>query len=77
MKTSIEISLMPINTIELVSQSPPEISIDAGTQTSIEVALATIGPKGEKGDPGAVVGVEAVVGNPEYDYSQLYQLSKQ
>lgn len=77
MKTSIEIALLPLNAIEVVSQSPPEISINSGPVTTLEVALATIGPKGEQGDPGAVVGVETIVGNPNEDYSSLYQLFKQ
>lgn len=77
MKTSIEISLQPLNTIELVSQYPPEIAIDSAPGTAIEVALATIGPTGPKGDPGETVGVETFIGNPEESYATLYQLFKQ
>lgn len=75
--TAIEVSMQPMNSIDVVSQSPPSIDVIQVAPLSIDVAIATMGPPGEKGDPGATVGVEIYIGNPEYDFSQLYQLSKQ
>lgn len=53
MNTSIEISIQPTNTIEITSQSQPEISVNAGVGTTLEVAIATIGPRGETGEKGS------------------------
>lgn len=61
MTTSIEISLQPINSIEVTNQSPSEISINGGVATSLEVAIATIGPRGEIG-PAGKAGTEGAPG---------------
>lgn len=50
--TAIEVSMQPINSIDVVSQSPPVIEVAQVTPVSVEVAVATIGPKGETGSAG-------------------------
>lgn len=74
--TAIEVSMQPMNSIDVVSQSPPAIEVAQVTPVSVEVSIATIGPRGEKGDPGAVVGVEEVVGDPNANYATMYQIFK-
>lgn len=77
MKTSIEIAIQPMNAIEVVSQSPPAIEIHSSkSATTLEVSLATIGPKGETGAPGQLVGVEEFIGDPNANFTQLYQIYK-
>lgn len=50
--TAIEVSMQPMNSIDVVSQSPPSIDVAQVTPVSVEVAIATIGPRGEAGPAG-------------------------
>lgn len=74
--TAIEVTMQPMNSVDVVSQSPPAIEVAQVTPVSVEVAIATIGPRGEKGDPGAVVGVETVIGDPNANFATMYQIFK-
>lgn len=53
MTTSIEISTVALNTIQVLSEAPPTIELQQSAPATLEVSLATIGPRGEKGETGA------------------------
>jgi hypothetical protein len=60
MTTSIEISTVALNSIQVTSTEPPTIEVQQAAPASLEVSLATIGPKGEQGVPG--VGIQGIPG---------------
>ena len=74
--TAIEVSMQPANSVDVVSQSPPAIELTQIQPSSVVVQLATIGPPGEKGDPGETVGVEQFIGDPNANFVTVYQISK-
>jgi len=61
--TAIEVSMQSMNSVDVVSQSPPSIELTQVKPSSISVELATIGPKGETGSVGAE-GPEGPEGKP-------------
>ncbi|MGI9143331.1 MAG: hypothetical protein ACR2IJ_09115 [Fluviibacter sp.] len=65
MTTSIEISTVTLNSIQVTSAEPPIIEVQQVAPASIEVSLATIGPKGEQGLQGVPgVGIQGIQGIP-------------
>ena len=74
--TAIEVSMQSMNSVDVVSQSPLSIELTQVQPSSISVELATIGPKGEKGEPGETVGVEEFIGDPNANFATMYQIFK-
>lgn len=50
--TSIQIEYLPENTVEITCEAETSIELTQAELVSIDVEIATIGPKGEKGDTG-------------------------
>lgn len=61
MNTAIEISTVALNTIQVISEAPPTIELQQSIPATLEVSLATIGPRGEPGVQG-VPGIQGVAG---------------
>lgn len=63
MTTSIEISTVALNSIQVTSTEPPTIEVQQAAPALLEVSLATIGPKGEQGAQGVPgVGIQGIPG---------------